>query len=298
MAKKSRKQRKIEKEKALRQIARQAGVSQKRQKQLSYSDLLSIAQKEKHSKEREQLEKQRKSRQRKITYEKRIDRKIDFLESLGINHSHLSKKQIDSIKIKDIQLKNVSHETYPFLFPSTFDYNETRVLPNGNELYFAYLDIAGFQDFEELLKDLEHWSTSRLLARLRELAELRGSYVKGSSESNGKAGRYKFMYGQHVSILDQNKDTRKNSREIKQEKNKKKWQKHPQGENREWQVLTTKTGRVGISEISGRAFIKIAVAIMDNVTEMERISFYNQFYDAVSRFFPEMLTDIPEPLSK
>ena len=180
-----------------------------------------------------------------------------------------------------------------------FNYNEVRPLKNGEEFYFSFQDFSGNLDFEELIKELQNKSVDWLINRINELARMRKTHKKGGKDdSSGKAGQYKMMVGKHVSILDYNRETRTESRNMKNKPKRGAWKTHSTGNNTGWQVLTTKTGRVGFSEMSGKSLLIIGVTIMDNVTEDERVSFYRSFYNAVGKHFPEMLNDLIPPSIK
>ena len=80
MAKKhSRKQRKIEKEKALQRLARQAGV--KHYNTLSQADLQRIAQKQANA----QVNRRREAEKRKSQREATRRKKVKYLEEIGLN---------------------------------------------------------------------------------------------------------------------------------------------------------------------------------------------------------------------
>lgn len=263
--------------------AKLLNIKEKEIKRSSFSSLQTLAQKA----EKVQKETHRKKRadSRKQTRLK----KQKYLESLGIDVWKLRIKDIDKVKIKDIESKKVNEKTYPHLFNQhNFDFDKVYILPEGKHFFFAYRDFAGERSFEEILSDYEGLPINVLLSRLENIVRLKPSYQKGvRGTSSGSAGEYKFQCADKSTIQMFNRET------YNQNRRKSKRKRH-QGQNRGFQVL--KSGRnISIDKVTPRRLLEVANAIMHNVTEIDRQTFYRNFYSAVSRTMPDFAEILPKP---
>lgn len=239
----------------------------------------------------EKAEKVQKERYRKRRADSRKNtrlKKQKYLESLGVDVWKLRVKDIDSIKIKDIENRRVNSENYPDIFKGFFDYDKLYILPENQHFFFAYRDFAGERSLEEILSDYENLSIEQLLNRLESIVNLPASYQKGiSGSSSGSAGDYKFQCADRKTIQMFNRET------YNQNRRKTKRKKH-QGQYKGFQVL--KSGRnISIDKVTPRRLLIVANAIMHNVTEIDRKTFYQNFYTAVSKTMPDFAKQIPKP---
>ena len=255
-------------------------IDEKQVKKASYSTLKTLS---------EQAEKVQQQRQKKADSRRNTRlKKQKYLESLGIDVWTLRVKDIDSVKIKDIETRNVNSVNYPDLFKQAFDYDKLYVLPDNKHFFFAYRDFAGERSFEEILSDYEHLSIEQLLNRLDSIVHLPASYQKGiSGSSSGSAGDYKFQMANRATIQMFNRETyNENRRKSKRKKHK--------GQYKGYQVL--KSGRnISIDKVTPRRLLVVANAIMYNVTELDRKTFYQNFYTAVSKTMPDFVKQLPKP---
>lgn len=221
-------------------------------------------------------------------------KKINFIRTLDVDIFMLTKKQIDSIKISDIKNGNVSRETYPFLFPNT--YEEKRSFKDGKELYIAYQDFSGNQDIEQILRDLDDSTVQELINRINYMADMRLTHRRGGvGDSSGKAGDYTFLYSKSAHVLVQKQSMRYENKKLKNAKPYGKWKTHKQGEFRGWQAVTGKHGNQAIKELSAQEALKIGVAFMENVTEVERVFFYINYHRFMTDNFPEVAEQLITP---
>lgn len=274
----NKRQRKKQHKKQLEKKIVTLNIPEKEIKQYSYNTLVSIAEKE---------EKKKKNKQQRLA---RRNKKIKALHDKGLNPFDFSVKEIDSIKIKDVEKGNFNKGNYPAFFDkklTTFDFNTPYKLKNGERMYFAFRDFSGEMDFNEILKEFSNMTDTQLLDRLEQIATLRPSYKKGSNNSNGSAGDYKFL------CQDQ-EDIETMSMEVYNTNRRKKTKEHT-GDYKGFQVL--KNGRrVSYDTVTPRKLMIVANAIMHNVTELDRLAFYESFYSSVSRHIPDFAELLPNPL--
>ena len=273
----SRRQRKKQEKKRLQSQVIQYGYSPKQAEQLTYNSLLNISRKEE--------QKQQKRKRKKDTRNALRRRKAEYLVSHGISLEGLTLKQIDAIKVKDIEqgVKPIrSGDKIGY-----FDFDKVYTLKNEKRFYFAFRDYAGETSLEEILHDFSRLNNKQLMERLESIVALPTSYKKGVSASSGKAGDYKFLSATQDVISVFNEETRK--------KNKKKSKrKRHDGGYKGFQVL--KSGaRVSFDKVTPRNLLIVANAFMYNITELERKNFYNRFYDEVTQHLPDFAEMLPKP---
>lgn len=267
---------KQQKKQLQKRIVATGKYSEKEVKKQTYRTLESISHKE---------TKKQRAKQQKL---ERRHKKQKFLESKGLNPFDYTVKQIDSIKLKDIESNTFDRQNYPDFFGiKNFDFEKEQKLKNGERMFFAFRDFAGETSLEEALAEFKKMSNEQLLDRLEQIATLRPQYRKGSDNSNGSAGDYKFLCQQQMFITEEQKDV--------YNKNRRKKTKEHTGAFKGFQVL--KNGnRNSYDVVTPRGLMIIANAIMHNVTEMDRLSFYQNFYKAVERHLPDFADIIPKPL--
>ena len=246
-------------------------------KKKSYNTLQTLSHKA------DKIQKNRENRERLHT------KKKSFLQSLGIDTSKLTKKDINRIKVKDIENKRVNETTYPGLFDTyDFDFDKVYTFPDGKNLFFAFRDFSGERSFEDILADYHGMPISTLLNRLNSIVERPASYIKGvSGTSSGASGEYKFQYASKNVIQLFNREN------YNQNRRKPKRKRHT-GAHKGFQVL--KSGRsISIDKATPRRLLEVANAIMYNITEVDRQSFYRNFYAAMKSAIPEFAELLPKP---
>lgn len=277
-----RQRKKIEKKRLQQKVTARAESLKIRKEEVnrySYSTLQTLSQKAD------------KLQQNKRNKEKRHEKKKSFLQSLGVDTSKLRKKDIDSIKVKDIEAKKVNEKSYPELFGRyEFDFDKIYTLPDGKHFFFAFRDFSGERSFDEILNDFEGLPISTLLNRLESIVAKPMTYSKSkgiSGGSSGVAGDYKFQFASKEVINLFNRET------YNQNRRKSKRKRHT-GANSGYQVL--KSGRnISIDKVTPRRLLEVANAIMYNITEIDRQSFYRNFYSAVKRSIPDFAEYLPMP---
>ena len=281
------KRQKKKQQKALlqRQVKAQAkllNIDEKQIKKSSFSTLQTLSQKA--EKVQKQTHRKRRSDSRKQTRLK----KQKYLESLGIDIWKLRVKDIDSVKIKDIEKRIVNSSNYPHLFKDSFDFDKVYHLPDNKHFFFAFRDFAGERSLEEILSEYEGLPIDTLLQRLEHIVNMAPTYQKGvRGTSSGSAGEYKFQCADRGTIQMFNRET------YNQNRRKPKRKKHG-GQKQGFQVL--KSGRnISIDKVTPRRLLEVVNAFMYNVTEIDRQSFYRNFYSAVSRTMPDFAEILPKP---
>lgn len=215
--------------------------------------------------------------------------KVYALEKLGIPREYLSEYQTRKIKMQDIKDGKVNRFTHPDLFSHSrlnetqihFNYRKVYKAENGKAFYFAFLDYTGENELGELMGIASNKTTKELLQAISNLLRTSPSYVRGKSASSGKAATYKYNYTSIDIIKIFHAETRQTSRHYKRVKNEKMKRKrvHTSGSNNAYQVLwNTPKGCNYFEELSVRAMLEIMYVFMDNVTEHERFTFFDEFY--------------------
>ncbi len=270
-----RQRKKQEKKQLVRQVAKSRNLTEKQAKKYSYNSLYSITQED------------TKRQKRKDAKQRLRQRKKKAIENLGGNPYEFTLTQIDSLKVSDIESGNINSKNYPWLFDLIFDFNKVYKLGNNEEMYIAFRDFAGESSIEEILNQYSNMSNDRLLERLKELARLRPSYSKRSrSGSSGSAGDYKFMVGHKIEVFADINDSKNRNR-------RKKTRQHS-GNFKGYQTI--KNGHYNtFKEVTPRSMLIIANSIMENVTENDRVAFYQSFYYEMNKHIPQFGAMLPTP---
>ena len=158
---------------------------------------------------------------------KLTSKKYFALLELGIEPKFLTTQNLRKVKVKDFpqgevnkkgtKQGNINKITYPFLFEENKVSKTVKKkvknigekvykLPEGIGLYFAYMDISGEQDFEQLLKRYNRKSTNDLIEKIKGLLNTLPQFdkelykkSKGSEgNSSGKCGVANF----HLAPID------------------------------------------------------------------------------------------------
>lgn len=247
---------------------------------LSQSELEYIISQEEQKRQKEQKKQER--RQRLL---QNRAKKVQALAERGIDPFSIPVKQIDKIKLKD--LDSIDRDKYPFLFPSAgFDFNRVYKLKDGQRMYLAFRDFAGETSLEEILQQYAHLSNEQLLDRLEQQAHTRPTYNrKTKSGSSGSAGDYRMTWARQNVITDYQYETRSKNRK----------QKKHSGTYKGYQVL--KDGRRNsFDEVTPRSMLIIMNAFMSHITESDRMTFYNDMYLRIKHHMPEFAELLPKPL--
>ena len=215
--------------------------------------------------------------------------KSEAVAKLGVDPFSITLKQLDSIKLKDIQDGNINRSTYPFLFKGhDFDYGKVYKLKDNQRLYLAYRDFAGETSLEEILNQYKAMTNEQLMDRLEQIASIPPSYSKSSKTgSSGSAGDYRMTWAKQNVISDFQDETYNVNR-------RKATKKHP-GSYKGFQVI--KNGRLNsFDEVTPRGLLIFMNAFMHNITEGDRVTFYNDMYQRIEYHIPEFAKILPKPL--
>lgn len=278
---------KKEKERAQRQLVRAQKYSEKELRKKSYNDLLSISEKES-------------KRQTRKAYKADLRRrKIDELEKLGYDRSQFTLSDIDKIKITDIKENRFNRENYPKWFGvAGFDFDRIYTLKNGEVVQFAFRDFAGETSLEDIISQYEGLSPERLLDILANLNSTRPSYSKGAKKkgggnSSGAAGDYKFLCGDKAAAVASRSETNAENTRLRRHPKRKA---HGAHNYTGYQFLKPNGHYTFTDQITPRRLLEVTCAIMANVTEWDRVNFYNRVYnDLVARHMPDLLPLLPYP---
>ena len=282
----SKRQRKKQEKKRLQKQVLSFGYNPKQAEQLSYKSLLNISRKEE--------QKQQKRKRAKDSKNKLRRRKAEYLESHGISLEGLTLKQIDAIKVKDIEngVKPIrSGDKIGY-----FDFDKVYTLKDGKRFYFAYCDLSGERSFEEIIDEFSSLTNEQLLKRLEYIVNQPTTYQRGSkrngvpaSGSSGKAGTYKFVSAEQSVIEMFNRQNYNEKR--RKPKSKRKTHK---GGYKGFQVLKNGS-RNSFDKVTPRNLLIIANAILYNIMETERKPFYNRFYIEVQKHMKDFSKLLPKP---
>ena len=252
---------------------------------------------------------------------KLTSKKYFELLDLGIEPKFLTTQNLRKVKVKDFpqgelnkkgtKQGNINKITYPFLFEDNKVSKEVKKkvknigekvykLPEGIGLYFAYMDISGEQDFEQLLARYNRKSTNDLIEKIKGLLNTLPQFdkelykkSKGSEgTSSGKCGVANF----HLAPIDTIKsidayDKRENLRMSNAPQRKR----VHTGQNRYWQTLTDDNGNIYFTEFTLHKLLVVITAIMDNIFEVDRFDFYDDVYTQVTSYFEELADVLPSP---
>ena len=253
---------------------------------------------------------------------KLTSKKYFALLELGIDPKFLTTQNLRKVKVKDFpngevnkkgtKQGNINKITYPFLFEDNKVSKEVKKkvknigekvykLPEGIGLYFAYMDISGEQDFEQLLKRYNRKSTNDLIEKIKGLLNTLPQFdkelykkSKGSEgTSSGKCGVANF----HLTDINTIKmiDKYDNKQENLRMRNAPQRKRVHSGDNRYWQTLTDDNGNIYFTEFTLHKLLVVITAIMDNIFEVDRFDFYDDVYTQVTSYFEELADVLPSP---
>lgn len=252
---------------------------------------------------------------------KLTSKKYFALLELGIEPQFLTTQNLRKVKVKDFpkgelnkkgtKQGNINKITYPFLFEENKVSKTVKKkvknigekvykLPEGIGLYFAYMDISGEQDFEQLLARYNRKSTNDLIEKIKGLLNTLPQFdkelykkSKGSEgTSSGKCGVANFHLTDIETIKSiDNYDKRESSR---MRNNPQRKRVHT-GQNRYWQTLTDDNGNIYFTEFTLHKLLVVITAIMDNIFEVDRFDFYDDVYTQVTSYFEELADVLPSP---
>ena len=242
-------------------------------------------------------------------------RKYFALLELGIDPKYLTTQNLRKVKVKDFpkgeinkkgtKQGNINKITYPFLFEENKVSKTVKKkvknigqkvykLPEGKGLYFAYMDISGEQDFEQLLARYNRKSTNDLIEKIKGLLNTLPQFdkelykkSKGSEgNSSGKCGVANF----HLTDIDTIKmiDTYDNKKENLRMKNAPKRKRVHSGDNKYWQTLTDKDGNIYFTEFTLHKLLVVITGIVDNIFEVDRFDGYDDVYTQLTSYFEEL----------
>ena len=252
---------------------------------------------------------------------KLTSKKYFALLELGIEPNFLTTQNLRKVKVKDFpkgdlnkkgtKQGNINKITYPFLFEEnklskTVKKKVKNIgekvykLPEGIGLYFAYMDISGEQDFEQLLARYNRKSTTDLIEKIKGLLNTLPQFdkelykkSKGSEgTSSGKCGVANF----HLAPIDTIKSIDAyDKRESSRMRNNPQRKRVHTGQNRYWQTLTDDNGNIYFTEFTLHKLLVVITAIMDNIFEVDRFDFYDDVYTQVTSYFEELADVLPSP---
>ena len=266
-----------------------------------------------------------KSKSKSTKYQDQLkltSKKYFELLELGIDPKFLTTQNLRKVKVKDFpkgvlnkkgtKQGNINKITYPFLFEDNKVSKEVKKkvknigekvykLPKGIGLYFAYMDISGEQDFEELLERYNKKSTSYMIEKIKGLLNTLPQFDKElykkskgiEGTSSGKCGVANFHLAD-INII-KKIDREDNKEENLRMKNKPKRKRVHTGEHRFWQTLTDDNGKIYIKKFTLHKLLVVITAIMDNIFEVDRFDFYDDVYTQVTKYFEELADVLPSP---
>ena len=266
-----------------------------------------------------------KSKSKSTKYQEQLkltSKKYFALLELGIDPKFLTTQNLRKVKVKDFpqgelnkkgtKKGNINKINYPFLFEENklSKQKKKRVrqigekvykLPQGKGLYFAYMDISGEQDFEELLKRYNRKSTNELLEKIKGLLNTlpqfdKELYKKSKGQegtSSGKCGVANF----HLTDIDMiknidNADRKEENRRLKNDPQRKRIHSH---NAKYWQTLNDRNGNIYITEFTLHKLLVVITSILDNIFEVDRFDFYDDVYTQVTSYFEELADILPSP---
>ena len=266
-----------------------------------------------------------KSKSKSTKYQEQLkltSKKYFALLELRINPKFLTTQNLRKVKVKDFphgevnkkgtKKGNINKITYPFLFEENKVTKTVKKkvknigekvykLPEGIGLYFAYMDISGEQDFEELLARYNRKSTNELIEKVKGLINTLPQFDKElykkskgtEGNSSGKCGVANF----HLTDIETIKmiDDYDNKKENLRMRNAPERKRVHSGNNRYWQTLTDDKGNIYFTEFTLHKLLVVITAIMDNIFEVDRFDFYDDVYTQVTSYFEELSEVLPSP---
>lgn len=238
----------------------------------------------------EHTKKEQQKQRRRENLLKNRAKKFDALMQKGFDPSGIRAKDLDRIKLKDLDA--LDRDKYPFLFPGyKFNYDKVYTLKDNQRLYLAFRDFAGETDIDDVIRQFSVMSNERLMDRLEALVTTRPTYNrKTGAGSSGAAGDYRMTWATQNIISEYQAETyNKNRRKAKKQK------KHGGGSYKGYQVL--KDGRRNsFDEVTPRSMLIIMNAFMSHITENDRVTFYNDMYQRIRYHMPDFAEILPKPL--
>ena len=253
---------------------------------------------------------------------KLTSKKYFALLELGIDPKFLTTQNLRKVKVKDFpqgelnkkgtKKGNINKINYPFLFEENKVSKTVKKkvknigekvykLPEGVGLYFAYMDISGEQDFEQLLTRYNRKSTNELIEKVKGLLNTLPQFDKEvykkskgtDGTSSGKCGVANF----HLTDINTIKmiDKYDNKQENLRMRNAPERKRVHSGNNRYWQTLTDDNGNIYFTEFTLHKLMVVITAIMDNIFEVDRFDFYDDVYTQVTSYFEELAGVLPSP---
>lgn len=224
-------------------------------------------------------------------------RKIVFLREQGIDPFKYRKKDIDSIKIKDINSGNFNASTYPIFFANSWEIVKSF---NGNVLLVSWCDYSGNQDIADIIAEVSTWDIKEILDtiaryyRMPETMQKHGThYVAGSS--SGSAGESRLFMADEETIRQEVEDEKEKTHDMKWKPKRGKWKVHQGGNNIGWQRITG-NHQYGFTSCSAKTMIVMCASIISNILESDRRIFYKKWWREFVQYFPEHKDDVIEPL--
>ena len=333
MAKKlSRSQRQKQKQKQQNKLATQ-GYSRKEIERLSNADLEKVYKANITQKQAENVDQalkiiNRKERERQRGKERRQalanqrQQKLDLLaEIVGTDPLNFGKyptaRFLDKLKLSDLRSGKYTREDFKEYIPpekrsfiDTFDFDKVYHVPGGLKLHISYRSLNGETSIEDELAWFSQLSNQELIERLRAIKDMpqtRSRQVKGSKGRNvgssGQAGEAMVYMSSQPALQElyddqKNANSRANTRNKLLAKNAEKrgvGYQHS-GVDYHWQSIRQKdeSGRLkAYTEITPRKLLIIGNAIVWNITESDRLGFYNNFYALCCEIIPDMRKILP-----
>lgn len=307
---------KRQKKKNLKKLQQQQTLKRKKNIKSVSRETLKNVSRETKSKYNSTSKSSKYQQQLKLTSKKYFE-----LLELGIDPKFLTTQNLRKVKVKDFpkgelnkkgtKQGNINKITYPFLFEENKVSKTVKKriknigekvykLPEGKGLYFAYMDISGEQDFEQLIARYNRKSTSDLIEKIKGLLNTLPQFDKElykkskgtEGTSSGKCGVANF----HLTDIETIKsideyDNRENSRM----RNAPQRKRVHSGDNRYWQTLTDNNGNIYFTEFTLHKLLVVITAIMDNIFEVDRFDFYDDVYTQVTSYFEELAEVLPSP---
>lgn len=222
---------------------------------------------------------------RKRQAQERFQKKINAIRDAGIDPFKFKKKDINSIKIKDIDAGLFDTEHYPLFFGGW-------TIPRELKKCFvlAYMDYAGNNDFSELYSMIVNNKTvEELLAIIKEWRDKPCTYVKRlKSDSSGSAGDAMMHYGSEQACNDWIEERNQDTFNMKFKPRRAPWKLHPQGYNIGWQCITDENGKA-ITKLSPKGALAICAGVLPNIQERQRLPFYKDWLYMIEKNFPEII---------
>ena len=266
-----------------------------------------------------------KSKSKSTKYQEQLkltSKKYFALLELGIDTKFLTIQNLRKVKVKDFpkgelnkkgtKKGNINKINYPFLFEENKVSKTVKKkvknigekvykLPDGIGIYFAYMDISGEQDFEQLLARYNRKSTFELIEKVKGLINTLPQFDKElykkskgtEGTSSGKCGVANF----HLTDIETIKmiDDYDNKKENLRMRNAPERKRVHSGNNRYWQTLTDDKGNIYFTEFTLHKLMVVITAIMDNIFEVDRFDFYDDVYTQVTSYFEELADVLPSP---